>query len=759
VGRDAGRGGRAARATVGDRHRDAARVCARARKRHEEALRDAQLRRRRDEAVEVLAALAQDAAPAAEAEAALDADNRASRCDGLSTILTESTTAAGLSAARLAEAMAEVTGRDIDGLEPPGDLDADALAEHEQRTRSRVARIEALLPRERELERARAAVEEARAELAATGSESARVEERAESMPGELAAARAEAAAVGALAAKAEVLSLELQEATSRLRAAQEAQRCETRLQELLDAERAARDRSLDARERVQDLTARRLAGIAAELAGQLSAGAACQVCGSTTHPDPAAATRDHVTEREQAQAEATYDAAAVEHTKAAGEVVRARERLSGLRTAAGDTSVEAVTAVVADLEERLAAATTASVALQAADAVVARLEVEQRDLTDTLQALALRTAGLAQSVGTHERSIAQLTAELAEQVAVDVPLSTQAERLTTLADAYSRAHQARCDHDEALARVRDLTERTEGAARQQGFEDADALADARLALGERERLEALLAERARSEARARAVLEDDALRALEGRATLDPAPLADALVEAERHESDTARLLHQAEETVAALRRQHDRLAEALAAWAPLREEYLRADAMSRLVRGTGQDNQLQMRLSSYVLATRLDQVVAAANERLGLMRDQRYLLQRTDRAARKGAQAGLGLEVVDQWTGDVRDPGTLSGGETFVVSLSLALGLADVVTQEAGGTEIETLFVDEGFGTLDADTLDDVMDRLDELRAGGRAVGVVSHVSELRNRIPTQLHVEKLRHGSTVTVRTAVG
>jgi DNA repair protein SbcC/Rad50 len=97
--------------------------------------------------------------------------------------------------------------------------------------------------------------------------------------------------------------------------------------------------------------------------------------------------------------------------------------------------------------------------------------------------------------------------------------------------------------------------------------------------------------------------------------------------------------------------------------------------------------------------------------------------------------------------------------GGETFVVSLALALGLADVVTHESGGTEIQTLFVDEGFGTLDADTLDDVMDRLDALRAGGRAVGVVSHVSELRNRIPTQVHVEKTRSGSSVTVRTLVG
>jgi exonuclease SbcC len=137
--------------------------------------------------------------------------------------------------------------------------------------------------------------------------------------------------------------------------------------------------------------------------------------------------------------------------------------------------------------------------------------------------------------------------------------------------------------------------------------------------------------------------------------------------------------------------------------------------------------------------------------------MQDQRYSLARTDRA-RRGARAGLGLEVLDAWTGETRDPTTLSGGETFVVSLALALGLADVVSHETGGLRVDTLFVDEGFGMLDPETLDDVMDRIDGLRAGGRTVGVVSHVAELRSRIPTQVHVEKSRTGSTIQVRTLV-
>ena len=118
---------------------------------------------------------------------------------------------------------------------------------------------------------------------------------------------------------------------------------------------------------------------------------------------------------------------------------------------------------------------------------------------------------------------------------------------------------------------------------------------------------------------------------------------------------------------------------------------------------------------------------------------------------------RGGLSLVVRDDWTGDERDPATLSGGETFVVSLALALGLADVITDEAGGTDLETLFVDEGFGSLDAETLEGVMDTLDTLRDGGRVVGVVSHVPELQTRIPTQLRVHRGRTGSRTTLELA--
>jgi exonuclease SbcC len=182
------------------------------------------------------------------------------------------------------------------------------------------------------------------------------------------------------------------------------------------------------------------------------------------------------------------------------------------------------------------------------------------------------------------------------------------------------------------------------------------------------------------------------------------------------------------------------------------VRHEHAVAANLASLVEGRSTDNQLKMRLSAYVLTERLRQVVAAANERLGSMTDERYTLEQADAKGAGEQRGGLSLRVRDEWSGKQRDPATLSGGETFLVSLALALGLADTVSHEAGGTDLETLFIDEGFGALDARTLDAVMDTLDALRDGGRVVGLVSHVPELRNRITSQLEVSKARRGSTL-------
>jgi exonuclease SbcC len=158
-------------------------------------------------------------------------------------------------------------------------------------------------------------------------------------------------------------------------------------------------------------------------------------------------------------------------------------------------------------------------------------------------------------------------------------------------------------------------------------------------------------------------------------------------------------------------------------------------------------------MRLQSFVLAARLEQVADVASRRLREMSGGRYTFEHSDAQGRHGARGGLGLVVLDEYTGQRRSTKTLSGGESFMASLALALALADVVTAESGGVQIDTLFVDEGFGTLDAQALDSVMTVLDELRRGGRTVGVISHLEELRARIPTRLEVVAGRKGSRLS------
>jgi len=149
-------------------------------------------------------------------------------------------------------------------------------------------------------------------------------------------------------------------------------------------------------------------------------------------------------------------------------------------------------------------------------------------------------------------------------------------------------------------------------------------------------------------------------------------------------------------------------------------------------------------------VLGALLDEVALAANARLKSMSRNRYMLQRKMSRDDKRTLSGLDLEVYDNYTGFARQANTLSGGETFLASLSLALGLADVVQAYAGGIHLDTIFVDEGFGTLDPETLDFAIKALLELQQGGRLVGIISHVPELKERIDARLEISLTGRGS---------
>jgi exonuclease SbcC len=317
---------------------------------------------------------------------------------------------------------------------------------------------------------------------------------------------------------------------------------------------------------------------------------------------------------------------------------------------------------------------------------------------------------------------------------------------LTAAADAAEAATRAAADADRAAGLA-------VAAAREAGFGGLDEVRDARRDPGWRADQDQVIREHEQRTAAVAELLADPGLDVpLDPPSDVDGAVLA---VEAARKVHDDAVAAHaHAQNQAEQLAGLAPQLAASLAELEPLAAGAAEARGLADLAAGLGA-NTLKMALSSFVLAARLEEVAAAASGRLLKMTSGRYSLVHTD-ARRGGGRSGLGLLACDGWTGVDRDTSTLSGGETFLASLALALGLADVVTAEAGGTRIEALFVDEGFGSLDEDTLEEVMTVLDSLREGGRLVGLVSHVSELRQRIPAQIRVLKGRSGSDLAVRT---
>ncbi|SDI99209.1 AAA family ATPase [Salimicrobium halophilum] len=168
-----------------------------------------------------------------------------------------------------------------------------------------------------------------------------------------------------------------------------------------------------------------------------------------------------------------------------------------------------------------------------------------------------------------------------------------------------------------------------------------------------------------------------------------------------------------------------------------------------------TSGDNSLRLSLERYVLASYLDEILLQANHRLQTMTDHRYQLKRSEGIAKRGAQSGLDLEVMDQYTAQERSVRTLSGGEGFKAALSLALGMADVVQSYAGGIQLNTLFIDEGFGTLDDISLQQAIECLKNLQDGNRLLGIISHVSQLKEEIPVQMQVQTDGSESAITIR----
>ncbi|AOY70693.1 SMC family ATPase [Arthrobacter sp. TES] len=640
------------------------------------------------------------------------------------------------------------------------------LAEDLEKVKKNVAVLEARLPDERRLEDLGVRIQEKLREQAAAGLAVDSLARSLETLRAEDAALLADMEPLEPLAGRREVAereaaaAAEVVDLVARYQAA-------ARDQDGLEALHAdARTKTQDLRQAWLDLREERLANAAGELAAALADGDPCPVCGSQDHPHPAEAARSALSlAQDEETAALHFETSEKELTGIAAKLTSAGQLLAGLAAQGGAVDPALAEEAAANAAMELAKARDAAARLDSLRSRHAGLTARMEKLQEEHSA-AVATAGEAATLsGVLGEQHAELEADLSGLRAGFTSLKARLEELTGQHGLLQTAAAAAREVDGTERAAKEAVAALERALPEAGFSTADEARRDVLSASDVVGLEKSLSDYDTEAARLDELFaaEDLVLAAKEatiGELPKDQDQLKDSTTEAlaaAKSAKDLALavgLADKAAQTVTSLRGRYLNLA------ADGREPRERARLLSGLadtLRGAG-DNTYRMSLNSYVLAARLEQVAAAASERLVAMSDGRYTLRHTDAKAARGAKSGLGLEVVDQWTGQRRDTSTLSGGESFMASLSLALGLADVVQHEAGGVDIETLFVDEGFGSLDEQALEQVMDALEGLRDGGRVVGLVSHVAEMKQRISSQLQVVKGRSGSTVRVVEAM-
>ena len=496
----------------------------------------------------------------------------------------------------------------------------------------------------------------------------------------------------------------------------------------------------------------------ALNLAQNLVDGAPCPVCGATEHPAPATQGGENITQEQ-------LDQALEEVNKVQDELSQASERVTKLAAQLEAQPCQLSPAQAREqLQEAKAALTAAQQASEQASgckAQIAKLNAQLEALRADNQAAQARLAGDAKEIQLLGEKIdadaASLSCEGFESVAAKVKyLSQLAAALEQLANAAQELDQCKKRAQQAADSFT-----AQWAQASANFAELDSVANAQEGYAQACQAFAgldLAALKAASASYEKSLsINQAALAELEG-IELTPPPLEQTRLQLEQAQTKT-----QACQTYAStwqafagqVNAQLAKLNELLARRSKASDKDAQLLALASAANG---DNQARLTLSAWVLQAHFRQVLVFANERLGVIGAGRYELINVDSEEDTRQQKqGLGLAVVDHLSGTTRSPRTLSGGESFYVSLALALALADVVATQNGGIEMNTLFIDEGFGSLDEGTLAEVMDVLGALHSGGRVVGIVSHVSELKRAIPAAVEVRPLLGGGS-TLRTRV-
>ncbi len=515
----------------------------------------------------------------------------------------------------------------------------------------------------------------------------------------------------------------------------------------------------------------------AALLAAELEEGAPCPVCGAVEHPRKASFT-GMLQPQDVEQAEATCLKGQQAHSKALAQAAQqeAAQQLLEQQVEAclqelGEEPALALAEASAAVKEAVELAQQAQQALAEAARCAEKRQEEQKKL---LQAEKERDAAFfarekaGSSLEAAKAVLQECSARVPEALRQEGALAAarrgcaqQLEQVqTSLVQAEKRLHETAQHFETAQALSKQVrTAATAAAARleegktfwlqrlqQSGFADQEAFEQARAAEEQRRLWGRQLETRRQKEAAS----QERVRRAQAAVAGQEPPKLAEFVAAQETAAAAEATLREEKVRLEEAWKRDQDWLARLRTIDKELAVVEEAQGAVAALAAMAGGGNSLNLTFQRYVLRTLLDDVVEEANARLSLMSRGRYALQRSSMLADARKAGGLDLEVFDSYTGVPRPVGTLSGGESFLASLALALGLSDVVQAYAGGMRLDTILVDEGFGTLDPEALELAMRALVDLQRGGRLVGIISHVPELKERIGARLEVIPGERGS---------
>ena len=645
--------------------------------------------------------------------------------------------------------------------------------------------LEALGERVAALAAARAAETEAAARAAAARAADAAAQEKLAASAAALEQAQRRQEENRALADRAELLADRAKAAAERLRRRKLLTAAQAQAEGLageLARLRAGREDAAARRARTaRDLEEAEEAWLrdqAHALAGRLAAGEPCPVCGSPDHPAPAQAGtgagdrgRVESLRGELRRQDAALQAAGEALARAESNLDAHRRQCAELAEALGEDAgrpAEALAAAAGEAARQRDAAQAApprpadeAAALERARSARLAAEEAARAAAETANRLAAahgsaaavlaeRAAAVPEALRAPDALARAVAAARAALAALETALETARKQAETANAGHAAAERALADARRALQEASEERAAREqafaAALAEQAFRDEAAYRAAWMEPRALEDVERHVREfdegRSSAEARLR-----DCEREAAGLTPPDLPALEAALAAAAQAVEEQNALVVRTQEEIKRDRDclgQLDRLAQDFAA---LDRRYRTEGRLAEVAAGS---NGRKLSFERYVLGAFLDDVAGAANARLRIMSRGRYELRRLDEGADGRKAAGLDLEVLDGYTGKARPVATLSGGEGFVAALSLALGVTDVVQAYAGGVSIETLFIDEGFGSLDPEALDAAVQALIDLQAAGRLVGVISHVGDLRERLPARLEVTAGRSGS---------